>query len=380
MYRNLSQLVGILVVLLLTTSVVRAQDFTGGARIVPIHKLPSSTFDPRTDSASIYLEQAILFRKNGWFTQDKEVAVTARMTVNSIKKEDSTAQSLVISRVYKFDCSLYQGGRIEIPLRSLPLLETFRLSTDNYYVTSIVVELFLSKKRGETGFSRTLETIIAASSKIPVPGNPYAAYASVFGNTFSEVVNAAIKEGADTVPFAAFGIRFLQGPKAANLTAESGLLAIIIGSPVSGPGIIDITKPVGDSLSYDDADGLKQGATRVLNNHIVVRVVASTDPSAAQLARKETVERVGKEAKAAVTLAKTEHIETPNLKAFVRAQSVKGESFAPNGRPGSRTRDLSSIKPPKQTMVLYSGTGTSTIEGAIRELNKVRAFNPFQSR
>ena len=247
-----------------------------GATIVPIaNDLPSGTFDIKTDAASIFLERAVLFKENGWFTKKGRVAITAKMSINS-RKRNSSSTTLTISRVYKFDVKTYDDGRVEIPIKSLPLLDTFNLSGEDYLVTSIVMDLFLREKKTE--FTKTLETVIEVSRKIPIPVNPYAEYASVFGDSFSQVVERAINEGADTVPFASFGLRFLQGGRAAAYTERPGVHAILIAGKAQEPGVVPLEKLNGKSLVYDDIVGLTYDGNRVKNNHIIVRVIASTDP------------------------------------------------------------------------------------------------------
>ncbi|AFM24870.1 hypothetical protein [Desulfomonile tiedjei] len=327
-----------------------AEEFSGGATILPIDEgLPQSAFNLKTDTASIYLEKAVLFKENGWITRDKEIAVTARMTINSQKK-DRTSGSLTISRVYKFDVSIYDDGKIEIPLKSLPLLDTFRLSGSEYFVTSIIVDLSLSKKRDKTDFSKTLQTIIAVSKKIPVPGNPYVEFASVFGDSWSEVIDNAIKEGADTVPFASFGVRFLQGEKAAYYTEKPGVHAIVIGPSQRDSGALPLENLVGKNLSYDAVEGLKYQGSRLKNNHMIVRIIASTDPWLAALAMHETVKRIDTEASAAIALSKAKKLPSYNLEALVEAS------------------------PSEKSDVLTLG---NRWEGAIKELNAIRGYNPI---
>lgn len=349
-----SRIVHIFLTLSFSCISANADTFSGGATIVPVSDgLPETTFNLKTDTASIYLEKAVLFKENGWFTEDKEVAISARMTINS-QKRDRTGGSLTISRVYKFDVSVYDDGKIEIPLRSLPLLETFRLSGSEYVVTSVIVDLSLSKKKSKTDFSKTLETVIAVSKKIPIPGNPYAEYASVFGDSFSEVVDNAIKEGADTVPFATFGVRFLEGEKAARYTEKPGVHAIVIGPSSKSSGAIPLEGLVGKSLSYNDVEGLKHQGTRLKNNYMIVRVTASTDPWLAALAKFEAIDRIGNEAPAAIAFSKEKGLPSKNLenlRVIIASQ------------PGKNATSIA-IDPQK-------------IEGAIGELNAIRAYNPI---
>jgi hypothetical protein len=298
-----------------------AADNPGGATIIPIPDgLPTTTFNLKTDAASIFLEKAILYKNNGWFTKDKEVAITARMSINSRKRTGSSS-TLTITRVYKFDISLYDDGRIEIPLKSLPLLDTFNLSGDDYLVTSIVMDLFLSKKKDKSEFTKTLETVIEVSKKIPIPITPYAEYASVFGDTFSQVVDKAIDEGADTVPFATFGLRFLQGDKAASYTEKPGIHAIVIGSSSKEAGVIPLEKLVATNLVYNDIEGLKYSGAKVRNNHLMVRVTASTDPWKALASAKDVLERISAEGKPALAVSAARNIQTPNLSAIVKIQT-----------------------------------------------------------
>lgn len=338
----------ILAILSIAVTNATAAEYQGGATIVPISDgLPASSFNLKTDAASIYLEKAILFKDNGWFTKDKEVAVTARMSINSRKKSGSST-TLTISRVYKFDVSIYDDGRIEIPLKSLPLLDTFNLSGDDYLVTSIVMDLFLSKKKEKSDFTKTLETVIEVSKKIPVPVSPYAEYASVFGDTFSQVVDKAINEGADTVPFASFGLRFLQGDKAAAFTEKPGIHAIVIGSNSKDAGVVALEKLDGKSLAYNDIEGLKFGGTRVRNNHIIVSVRASTDPWKSLASAKDVLERISTEGKAALTLSKSKGIFSPNLDSIVKTQ----------------------IDAKSATAIMID---SHKLESAVKELNVIRA-------
>lgn len=332
-----------------------AEQFLGGATIVPVRDgLTNTVFEIKTDAASLYLEKAVLQKENGWFTNDKEVAVTAKLNINSQKK-NRTSSTLTICRVYKFDVSLYEDGRIEIPLKSLPLLDSFQLSGDDYVVTSVVANIYLSKKREKSGFSKTLETLINVSKKIPVPGNPYIEYASVFGDAFSEVVEDAIQEGAETVPFATFGLRFLQGPKAINFTERPGVQAIILGQASNKKGIVNIESMDKTKLQYDDIAGLTYDQQNVLNNYIIVRVTASTDPWKAMLALSESIKRVRLEAPAALTFSRINKFNTPNLEAFVAH--------------GIDTKDASTLK--------YFDE--PRFEAAIKELNSVKAVNPFSN-
>ncbi len=291
--------------------------FEGGATIIPLRDgLEGIEFDTRTDAVSIFLEKAILNKANGWLTKDKEVAITAKLNIKS-QKRSRTSSTLTISRVYKFDVSLYNDGRMEIPLKSLPLLDSFNLSGEDYIVTSVVANLYLSKRKEETGFSKTLKTLIKVSKKIPVPGNPYMEYASVFGDAFSEVIDDVIEESADTIPFATFGLRFLQGEKAIDFTEKPGVHAIIIGQTAKTDGIVNIENMDREKLMYDNVTGLKYNNVKVLNNHIIVRVVASTDPWNDKLDVTEVIKRLEQEVPAALNFSKLNRLKTPNLEAFV---------------------------------------------------------------
>lgn len=346
-------LVSLVGVVMFWVGACAAAEYPGGATIVPISDgLPAGTFNLKTDAASIFLEKAVLFKDNGWFTKDKEVAITAKMSINS-RKRSSSSTTLTISRVYKFDVSIYDDGRIEIPLKSLPLLDTFNLSGDDYLVTSVVMDLFLSKKKEKTDFSKTLQTVIEVSKKIPIPVNPYAEYASVFGDTFSQVVDKAIDEGADTVPFASFGLRFLQGEKAASITEKPGVHAIVIGSASKDSGVIAIEKLEGKSLSYNEIEGLKYAGNRVKNNHIIVRVSASTDPWKSLASTKDILERISTEGKTALTFSKTQGIEAPNLDAIVKSQAAAKSATKIN-------------------------IDTHQLESAVRELNSLRATSTLK--
>lgn len=307
--------------LILCIANAAATTITGGGTIIPISEVLNATpFDIKTDAASIYLEKAVLFKNNGWFTNDKEVAITARMSINS-KKKSGPSNPLTITRAYKFDVSTYDDGRIEIPLKGLPLLTAFNLSGDDYYVTDVVVDLFISKKKEKSDFTKTLETIIDVSRKIPIPASPYAESASIFGDIFSQVVDKAIDEGADTAPLASFGLRFLPGAPALSVTEKPGLHAILMGSSSKEAGIIALEKFDGKSLAYDNIEGLKYGGNRVRNNHLVVRVVASTDYWKAIAATKNVLERISAEGKSALTFSKSQGITTPNLNAIVNSQT-----------------------------------------------------------
>ncbi len=339
--------------LMALTTPVFAVDYSGGATIVPVSEnLPQFNFNLNTDAASIYLEKAILYKNNGWFTSDKDVAILAKMTINS-QKRDRMSSSLTISRIYKFDVSLYDSGRrIEIPLKSLPLLDTFKLKVEDYVVTSIVLDIFLSKKKEKTPFSKTLETLINISKKIPVPGNPYAQYATVFGDAFSEILDEAVKEGADTVPFARFGLRFLQGAHVTNYTEKTGVYAIIIGSDSTEDGVLKIDQLTGKNLSFDDVAGLRCDSKKVKNNHLIVRVTSSTDPFDAMLAREETIERLRSEAKPAVHFAENKGAATSTL-----TQHFVGEAAL-------------------KTIAIDE----KDIEKAIKELNAVKALNVLTAK
>lgn len=351
---SILKVIAVLSLLTLTTPVF-AEDYSGGATIVPVaENLPQSRFNLKTDAASIYIEKAILYKNNGWFTSDKDVVVAAKMTINS-QKRDRTSGSLTISRIYKFDVSFYKDGSIEIPLKSLPLLDTFKLSGEDYIITSIVLDIFLSKKKEKTTFSKTLETLINVSKKIPVPGNPYAQYATVFGDAFSEVLDAAVKEGADTVPFARFGLRFLQGEQATNYTEKPGVHAIILGSDNTEDGVLKVDQLAGKNLSFDNVAGLRCDGKKVKNNHLIVRVISSTDPFAAMLARQETIERMSSEAEAAVAFSRDKGIATPSLEYFV---TIKGKG----GEAALKTID------------------EKDIEKAIKELNAVKTFNILKDK
>jgi len=295
-------------------------EYAGGAVIVPIPGgLNTSKFEIKTDAVSVDLEKAILHKENGWFTTDKEVAITARVNINS-RKRGGAATTLTVSRVYKFDVNIYDDGRIEIPLRSLPLIDTYNLAGDDYLVTAIVIDLFLSKKMGKNGFTKTLETVIEVSKKIPVPVNPYGEFASVFGDTFSRVVDQAVDEGAETVPFASFGLRFFAGDKATSYTERPGVHAILIGSDSKKAGTVDLMTFDAKKLSYETANGLSYEGTKVHNNHLVVSVKASTDPWKALAAASETLERISVEGGSAVEFSRAEGYPTSNLQTILDAQ------------------------------------------------------------
>lgn len=338
-----------LAALSLISHIANAADYPGGATIIQIpDKLPPISFNLKTDAASIYLEKAILFKDNGWFTKDKEVAITARMDINS-RKRTSSSTTLTITRTYKFDISIYEDGRIEIPLKSLPLLDTFNLSGEDYLITSVVMNLFISKKKDKTEFSKTLQTVIEVSKKIPIPVNPYVEYASIFGDTFSQVVDKAIDEGADTVPLATFGLRFLQGEKAAEFTEKPGIHAVVIGSTSKDTGVIALEKLDEKLISYNAIGGLKYGDSKVRNNHIIFRVTASTDPWKALASTKDVLEMISTEGKAALALSKAQGITAPNLHAIVDSQ-ISGKSAT------------------------KINVDPNQIESAVKEINEIRAL------
>lgn len=337
----------------IATQHVGAAEYAGGATIAPISDgAPGTAFSLKTDAVSLYLEKAILFKDNGWFTKDKEVAITARMNINS-RKRASSSSTLTITRAYKFDVSIYDDGKIEIPLKSLPLLDTFNLSGEDYLVTSVVMELFLSKKRDRSEFTKTLETVIEVSKKIPIPVTPYAEYASIFGDTFSQVIDKAIDEGAETIPFATFGLRFLQGEKAAAYTERPGIHAIIIGSASKEAGVIALEKFDGKNLAYNDVEGLKYAGIRVKNNHLIIRVTASTDPWKALASTKDVLELISTEGKTAIAYSNTTGIDAPHLKAIVATQA---NSKSPTKIP---------VEPHQ-------------LESAVKELNEIRATSKLK--
>jgi hypothetical protein len=347
------------VMLLLLTLFIPIESFPqayqgGGIIIRVLENLPETTFNIKTDAVSLYLEKAVLYKYNGWFTSDKDIAITAKMSINS-QKRDRVASSLSISRIYRFDVSLYQEGKVEIPLKSLPLLDTFKLSGEDYVVTSIVLDIFLSKRKDKNPFSKVLETLIRVSQKIPVPGNPYAQYATIFGDAFGEVLDDAIQEDADTVPFARFGLRFLQGDQASYITEKPGIHAVILGSNSNEEGVLKIDQIGGKKISYDNIRGLVCEGKKVGNNYLVIRATASIDPFAAMLARDETIDRISALAPSAVTFSQGKGLPSSNLQVIAEL-SENGEITDPN-----------TVDP-------------NVLEGAIGELNSIVTYNLISRR
>jgi hypothetical protein len=331
------------------------QSYQGGGTIIRVlENLPETKFNIKTDAVSLYLEKAVLYKHNGWFTSDKDIAITAKMSVNS-QKRDRIASSLAISRIYRFDVSIYQEGKVEIPLKSLPLLDTYKLSGEDYVVTSIVLDIYLSKRKDKKPFSKVLETLIRVSQKIPVPGNPYAQYAPIFGDAFGEVIDNAIREDADTIPFARFGLRFLQGDKASYYTEKPGIHAVILGSDSNEEGVLKIDQIEGKKISYDDIRGLVCDGKKVGNNHLVIRATASIDPFAALLARDETIDRISALASSAVTLSLEKGLPSSNLQVIAEL-SKNGVITDPN------------IVDP------------NVLEGAIDELNSIGTYDLISRR
>jgi hypothetical protein len=255
---------------------------------------------------------------------------------------------------------MYENGRIEIPLRSLPLLKPYSLSGEEYFITSIVVDLFLSTKREKTGFSKTLEKLIEVSQKIPIPASPYVEYASIFGTEFSSVIDEAIKEGAKTVPFSTFGLRFLveNTVQTEKFTERPGVYAIIMGSLQNIPGYVDLETMKRDELTFDDVHGLKYRGNSVKNNHLVVRIVKSTDPfKAVKTAEIEnTLKSLSEERPAAIALSKKYNKDADNLNKVYTALEAG---------PGNKVHAVHPEMP--------------NLGKAIEELNIIRAINPLQS-
>ena len=302
-----------------------AEKFPGGGIIVPIKDdIPQRPFNLKTDVASIYLEKAILYKENGWFTDEKSVAIVGKVIINAIKFKDRTASSLEISRIYKFDVSIYEDGRVEIPLKSLPLLDNFKISGKDYVVTSMVMDLSLSKQKEKSGFSKVIEKLIEVSGDIPIPGNPYAEYAKVFGDTFGEVLNEAVKTETDSTPFARFGVRFLAGDSASLYTEKPGLHAIILGSEKKESDFINIEDVKASELSFDSVRGLQRSGEKVKNNHLIIRVVSSLDSIEALLAKNEVINQIAPQLAANAALASRYGLENEEIKSLLKIQSKNG--------------------------------------------------------
>lgn len=308
-------------IFLLANTDAFAQKFIGGAAIIPIPgQQTSSAFNLKTDAASIYLEKAVLRKENGWFTNDKEVIISAKMIISS-RKKDGASTDLPLTRVYKFDVSSYDDGRIEIPLKSLVLLDQFNLSSENYLITSITLDLSLSKKKEKSEFSKTLLTIIESSKKVPIPVNPYSEYVNTFGTIFGDVVNDALSDGAETIPFMSFGLRFLQGEKAIQFTEKTGLHAVIIGGEKKGDGYVSLDGISSGSLAYSAEQGLIYSGRPIKNNYLLIRVVASTDPWKAMMQPAETIARLRAEAPDAIKIATRSNIAIQNIIGVSKAKS-----------------------------------------------------------
>ena len=326
----------------------------GGATIVSIADGHQHVIFNPQDALSLYLEKAVFYKKNGWFTNDNEVAITAKMTISSEKRDGATSD-LTLSRVYRFDTSSYKDGRIEVPLKSLPLLQSFNLSgkanSVDYRITGVILELSVSKKKRRNGFSKTLEAIMDASKKLPVPVNPYVQYVLTFGETFSRVVDESIKEEADTARFATFGFRFLPGQKAIDFTEKSGSYAVIVGGPSSVVGVIPLDGLYGKSVTYSDNGQLAYDGKPVRNNYLIIRSIASSNPFL--LSPAEIIRKVDSEGAAALDFSKRNNIDTSDLEAVLKASSSQ------------KTFDSIDIS-------------DDQLRGAVNDLNKVRSFNSLK--
>lgn len=320
-----------------------AQAQLGGGTIVPIGT--TIPIDPLTDSVSIYLEKAVIFTEGNWFTRDESVAISANVNVRSIKRKSSESP-MTFSRVMRFDVSNMNPGQIEIPLRTLAILDQFQLSGEDYRVTSLEMNLALGKKRGSTGFTRTLESLIEVSQNIPLPINPYTEGVAVFGKAFSSVVNAAMEESTETLPFAALGLRFLGG-KGANFTDKAGYYAIVMAGDTKRPGVVALEALANRSLEYAPGEGLRFKGAPIKNNHFIVSVVATTDlwKAVSSNSVANVLKRIDSEGRAVIDKP---GINAPNLTSIVQSQKVAKSA----------------------TDIQYD---TQKLESAVKELNEIRA-------
>ena len=79
--------------------------------------------------------------------------------------------------------------------------------------------------------------------------------------------------------------------------------AILIAGKAQEPGVEPLEKLNCKSLVYDDIVGLTYDGNRVKNNHIIVRVIASTDPWKSWASAKDTLERLSVEGKSALAFS-----------------------------------------------------------------------------
>jgi hypothetical protein len=197
---------------------------SGGGTIIPIKTDSTKTFNDPNKTISIYLDKSVWNKDSDLFTRDKEIAITAKLEINSIKDNGEKA-TVLSTRAYTFDIAKTSKGQMEIPLRKLPILEQCNICGEDYQITSIVVHLFITKKKEGSSFSKALQAIIAVSRKMPVQSNPYTESLSKFGDIFNQIADAALQE-ADTAPLASFGL-VLDGYHANGNPDHAGTYAVI---------------------------------------------------------------------------------------------------------------------------------------------------------
>jgi hypothetical protein len=272
---------------LLIATPVFSKEYPGGARVIEVDDgIPKITFNPKLHSVSLFLEAIKLDKESGWFTQEKEFALTVDVTVESKIKGRGTPDVYETSRVFKIPVSQYKDGALAIPLKGLRVVQGYDLSgktPDNaqYVVRYINVAPKICRKVGQTVFSKTLNAIFELSNNLPIPNNPYTEAGKEVGAAIKNITTAQIQDSLEASGFGEFGTDFMpvSTDNGGSKIRKTGATALIFGmaKEPNDKGRLDVNNLLNNIKYNDKLTQLEVDGIPVSNDYLVFRTQANTD-------------------------------------------------------------------------------------------------------
>ena len=358
-FNNNTVLLSAFVAFSFITLVCSADPFPKGGRIVyigdPLSRAPV-TANIMADSASLYLEDTKIPRETGLFADDTALGFSFKVTAAFVRKKHDapsntdaiTQEPVTVTKAYKFNVSKDGDGNVSIPLKSLPVVDTYPLfqqsGTDKAYISQLSSDIVLLVERSHTAFSGTMEELFKLSSSLPIPP-PYAAYVNTLGKGFSDVAEAAVKDGSNPNPFASLNLHFAGGAGDTSPADPAGYYVVLMSTDIHpGPGVVDIDSFDKTKLIFDPAQGLRYDNNGCKNAYLVLRLVFTTDPILATQNPAPAILAIKNEGKVALSLASKNNIMTPNLRSVFEMSDTAIKSGITMERLGKAVEELNKVR------------------------------------
>jgi hypothetical protein len=137
----------------------------------------------------------VIDKGSSWFKTDKSAGVV--ITTRAEGLTGSGQKHLEFPHMEEVKITEYRDGSVILPL-NFGVVKGLKLKDGDHTVDSLAFDFTVVKKRGNTGFAKGLNAILALSREVPFPISPFGVDLKTLGGLATTVVSEVAKDDEST--------------------------------------------------------------------------------------------------------------------------------------------------------------------------------------